>query len=166
MKTRRIVNPILYGLLLLGCICLLPSAPLWAQEPAMQPRDEIREDFSENELKTFVRVNQKISAIQTEAEQNMIKAIEGEGLTIDRFNEILEQQRDPERGNETPDEELRSFNNAAQMILEENAKIEKQMATAIEAEGMDLKTFKQILIAYQQNPEIKNRINNLVHRQK
>ena len=96
------------------------------------------------------------------AEEKMIKAIEDEGLTLDRFNVILEQQRDPQRGTETSADELESFNNAAQAILQENARVEKEMTTTIEAEGIDIETYKQIMLAYQQNPAIQGRVNKIV----
>ena len=89
------------ALLLFGFICLLPAVQVFAQEPAPQPSVEVREDFSDDELKSFVKANEKVMAIQIESEQKMIKAIEDEGLTVNRFNEILEDQRDPSRGNET-----------------------------------------------------------------
>ena len=136
------------------------------QEPTTEPSISIREDFSDDELKSFVKANERVSAIQVESEQKMIKAIEGEGLTVNRFNELLEQQRDSSKKTETSAEELKSFNNAAQHILEENAKIEKEMTSTIEEEGIDIETYKQIMVAYQQKPEIQNRVNKIVNTEK
>ena len=106
-------------------------------------------------------------AIQMEGEQKMIKAIEDEGLTVNRFHEILEQQRDPSRGADTTAtaDELNSFNNAAALILEENARLEKQMAVSIEEQGIDVETYKQIMLAYQQNADIQARVNKMVDEQ-
>ena len=178
METRKNATPAL-AFLILAFICLQPVATVWAQEaeqqeteqretdqdisPAPQPSIEMREDFSDNELKSFVKANEKVTVIQMEAEQKMIKAIEDEGLSIERFNEILEQQRDPSRVGEPSVEELQSFNQAAQAILEENAKIEKQMTTSIEEEGIDIETYKQIMLAYQQSPAVQDRVNKMVN---
>ena len=141
---------------------LLPAQQAAAQEAIPEPSTAIREDFSDDELKSFVKANEKVMAIQMEAEQNMIKAIEEQGLTVDRFHQILEEQRDPQRGTETSNEELKSFNSAAKVILEENAKVEEQMTNSIEAEGIDIETYKQIMLAYQQNPAIQSRVNGMV----
>ena len=148
--------------ILICFICLLPAA-VWSQDTVGAPSTAMREDFSDDELKSFVKANEKVMTIQMEGEQKMIKAIEDEGLTLDRFNQILEQQRDPQRGTETSPEELKSFNNAAQVILEENANIEKQMTTSIQEEGIDIETYKQIMAAYQQSPTIKDRVNKMVN---
>lgn len=163
METRKTRNAL--ALLLFGFICFLPTAAVWAQEATPEPSIGIREDFSDDELKSFVKANEKVMAIQMESEQKMIKAIEEEGLTVERFNAILEQQRDPSRSAETSPEELNSFNNAAQMILQENEKIEKQMATSVEEEGIDIETYKQIMVAYQQRPELQERVHELLKKE-
>lgn len=150
------------GWLVIGLIYILPIAQASAQDTTSQPSTAIREDFSDDELKSFVKANEKVMAIQMEAEQNMVKAIEEEGLTVDRFHQILEEQRDPQRGTETSAEELKSFNNAAKVILEENAKVEEQMTTSIEEQGIDIETYKQIMLAYQQSPAIQSRVNGMV----
>lgn len=160
MRNRKTAGAILEWLVI-GLILMLPIIPASAQE-APQPSTAIREDFSDDELKSFVKANEKVMAIQMEAEQHMIKAIEDEGLTVDRFHQILEEQRDPQRGTETSSDELKSFNNAAKVILEENAKVEEQMTTSIEEQGIDIETYKQIMLAYQQNPAIQSRVNGMV----
>ncbi len=159
--TRIIVRPLaVWATLIFAVLC--PAAVL-AQDTVPQPSTALREDFSDGELNSFVKANEKIMAIQVEGEQVMIKVIEDEGLTVDRFNEILEQQRDPHRGSETSTEELTSFNNAAQQILQENARLEKEMESSIHEEGIDVETYKQILLAYQQNPGVKDRVNKMLN---
>lgn len=162
MKTGKTAAPAWWGLLIIAFVCLLPAAA-WGQDTIPQPSVNVREDFSDDELKSFVKANDKVMAIQMEGEQKMIKAIEDEGLTLDRFNQILEEQRDPKAEPEATQEELTSFNNAAQVILQENARLEQQMTTSIEEEGIDIETYKQIMLAYQQNPSIQNRVNKMVN---
>ena len=164
MKRQNIVSP-LSALALFFLIYFLPVSRGFAQEPAAEPSVQMREDFSDDELKSFVKANEKVMEIQLEGEQKMIKAIEDEGLTVNRFHEILEQQRDPQRGTETQTspEELKSFNNAAQLILQENEKLEERMSTSIQEQGIDMETYQQIMVAYQQNPAIQTRVNKMVN---
>jgi hypothetical protein len=163
MKTGNTLKP-LVPLMLFCFACFFPVAKVWAQEPVGPPSVQMREDFSDDELKSFVKANERVMVIQMEGEQKMIKAIEDQGLSVDRFHEILEEQRDPQRGTETetsPDE-LKSFNNAAQVILKENAILEKRMTDSIQEEGIDIETYQQIMVAYQQNPMIQNRVNKMI----
>lgn len=155
-----------FAIILFCAVCLLPAARALAQEPVPPtppPSVQMREDFSDNELQSFVKANEKVMAIQMEGEQKMIHAIEGEGLTVNRFHEILEHQRDPQKGTDsTSAEELNSFNNAAQVILQENARLEKEMTATIEDEGINIETYQQIMLAYQQNPAVQERVNKMV----
>ena len=164
MKTVKALNICLPTILLVAFACLIPDG-IWAQDTVPVPSTNIREDFSDDELQSFVKANEKVMTIQTEAEQKMIKAIEDEGLTLDRFNAILEEQRDPQRGIETSPDELKSFNNAAQVILDENAKVEQRMVSTIEEEGIDIETYKQIMLAYQQSAAIQTKVNKMVNGQ-
>jgi hypothetical protein len=100
--------------------------------------------------------------MQKESEQKMIKVIEDKGLTIDRFNELLESQRDPQKKTEATPQELNSFSNAAEEIMAENRKLEQEMTTSIEQEGIDIDTYKAIMIAYQQSPAVQGKINKIV----
>lgn len=162
MKTRKTASHASWTIMIIGLLCLLPAAAALGQDTVPEPSVNAREDFSDDELKSFVNANEKAMAIQIEGEQKMIKAIEDQGLTLDRFNEILEEQRDPSKESTASGEELQSFNNAAQVILQENTRIEQQMTTTIEEEGIDVETYKQIMLAYQQNPAIQNRVNKMV----
>ena len=127
-----------------------------------QPSVQVREDFSDKELKSFVKANEKLTVMQKESEQKMIKVIEDKGLTIDRFNELLESQRDPQKKTEATPQELNSFSNAAEEIMAENRKLEQEMTTSIEQEGIDIDTYKAIMIAYQQSPAVQGKINKMV----
>lgn len=162
MKAKYSTRFLWRAIIALTALSVLPAAILAQDTATREPSVAIREDFSDDELKSFVKANEKVSAIQMQAEQKMIRAIEDEGLSVERFHEILEQQRDPSRTSETSMDELESFNNAAQVILEENERIEKQMTTSIEEEGIDVETYKQIMLAYQQSPAVQDRVNGLI----
>jgi hypothetical protein len=148
--------------LLLAFIFLAPLVQLRAQETSSEPSVTFREDFSDKELKSFVKANEAVMAIQQESEQKMVDAIEGEGLTVERFHEILQSQRDPGSATEASAEELGSFNKAAQVIIEESRKAEEKMETSIKHEGIDIDTYKEIMLAYKQSPDVQSKINKMV----
>ena len=113
-------------------------------------------------FQSFIKANEKVVLIQEESEQKIVKTIEDEGLSVDRFNEILESRQNPEKKIDTSPEEITSFNSAAQVIISENRKTEEQMIILIEQEGIDVGTYQEIMIAYQQNPEIQKKVNDLL----
>ncbi len=145
--------------LVMGTIFMLSTSQTVAQQINSKP---VQENFSEAELKSFVEANERVTKIQQETQQKMVQAIEDEGLTVDRFNEILQAQQDTEKKTDASSEELVSFNSAAQVIMIENKKTETKMETAIQEQGLDLDTYHEIIVAYQQSPKVKSKIDDLL----
>lgn len=142
--------------ILLFILSVGPSAIAQVQQ------QEVKEDFKDKELESFVKANQKVNAIQAEGETKMMQAIDESDLTVDRFNEILAAQQDPQRNNDATAEEMSSFNNVAQEIIKERQEMEVKMTQTIEEEGIDLDTYNMIMYAYQQSPEVQKRVNDLL----
>lgn len=150
--------------LLVFCLVLLSTTVIAQQEPQMQPEettDSIREDFTEKELESFVKANEKIIQIQQESEQKIVKAIEDEGLSVERFTEILEAQQNPGKDVNASAEELQSFNKAAQVIITEGQKAQMQLLETLQQEGIDVDTYHDILYAYQQSPNVQDKIHKI-----
>src|SRR5690606_3295525 len=80
---------------------------------------ELREDYSDAELESFVNANKKVATIQEETEAMIIGQIEEKGMTVDRFNEILASQQDPAKKDsvQATAEELAAFNEIATSIV-------------------------------------------------
>lgn len=153
------VNAIVAILLSFGCLFSFSYTRAQQQEI---PATEIREDFSDQELKSFIRAHEKVSAIQQESESKMISAIQEQGMSVDRFNEILKAQQDPAGNPEISPEELQSFNTAAEFIVLESKKTEMHLVNIIENEGIEVDTFNAIMVAYEQNQKVKARIIELI----
>ena len=56
----------------------------------MPPQQQVRDDFSDNEIKQFVDINKKIAPLQEAGTQKMMSAITEEKLEVQRFNQIME----------------------------------------------------------------------------
>src|SRR5690606_15510336 len=118
MEGKERVKPLMQAARL-SLIMIIFTLSAQAQVTPGTPSTAFRSDYSYTELQSSHDANEKVLNLQIEGEKNMMNAIEAEGLTLERFNEILEEQRDPLRGTETHAAELASFNTAAQAILEE-----------------------------------------------
>ncbi len=139
-------------------------------QPQQQPgpaQPELREDYSDAELESFVNANKKVATIQEETEQMIIDQIEEKGMTLDRFNQILAGQQDPaikDSVKATP-EELATFNQIATSIVSENEKVRDKIETSIEEEGINLDTYEAIMVAYQFSPKVQERIHKLLEKE-
>ena len=140
-----------------------PGQQQLPQNPA-GPQVNVREDYSDEELESFVNANEKVATIQQQTEQKIIGKIQENGLTVDRFNEILQGQQDPtlkDSVQATP-EELAAFNQVAQSIVNENQKVRQQIETSIQEEGLNLATYEEMMVAYQYSPKVQKRVHKLL----
>lgn len=147
-------------------MALLFTFGAFAQVPMQQGQQAqqlVQTDFDQQELEKFVNVYIKSSEIQQENESVMIQAIEEEDLEINRFNEILtvqQNQQSPEEINATA-EEMAAFNNAAEKIMEVQQETQAEIQQLIESE-IGGEKYQQIAMAYQQSPEVQERVNEIL----
>lgn len=156
MKTTllNIHQVVLYGLVL-SFLCL-PA--FITSSTAQQPRQEVREDFSDEELDSFAEAYEEVIGIHKESEEEMKEAIEEENLSMERFNEILTAQQDPGTDPGASAEEMAAFNNAAQKIISQRQETEKKVVAAIQDEGIEIDTYRAIMLAYQHSPDVRKKL--------
>lgn len=136
-----------------------------AQVPMQQDQQQqqVREDFSDEELEQFVDVYVQAAEIQQKNEAQMIQAIEEEDLDINRFNEILMARQNQQNAEEidASAEEMASFNNAAEKIMTVQQEAQAEIEQLIESE-MGSQKYQQIVMAYQQSPEVQQKVNQML----
>jgi hypothetical protein len=118
-------------------------------------------EYSDEELMSFISASRQVMPLQQESQLRMIREIEEENFSIERFNMILEAHT---RGMEveTSDEEMESFNNVLESIQEVQIEYEEKIIGAIEREGLSVEQYQAIFSSYQQNTELQMRINALM----
>ncbi len=163
----------------LSALTLLMAAPAIAQAPAPAPETPAQEipepeapvqeapqaeEVGEAELEQFVNAAREVQTIQQESRVRSVEVIENEGLTTERFNEILTVQQDPAAAPvaDVGDDELENFERALIEIadIQQGARIEMQ--EAIQAEGMDVERFNEILALLRENPDLQAEVERIL----
>lgn len=137
------------------------SVTLFAQLPQGAQQQEVRTDFEQEEIEKFVDANAEVVKVQQKAEQDAMKIIEEKDLEVNRFNELVAIQQGQSDEEASP-EELAAFNEAAQEIMQNNQKTQTEMVKVLEANGVDEKTYQEIMIAYQQDEEFRAKVDKVV----
>ena len=99
---------------MLMSVFLFSTAAFSQQLPGQQPTQSA--EYTDDELIAFVNAAQKITPLQQESQQKMIEKIEGENLTVEQFNKIINSQSTGEI--DATEEELESFNTAMEKVQE------------------------------------------------
>jgi len=158
------VAAITAGFTAFGTLAMAQQAtPPQTAPPAQQGAAQ---DFSDADLKQFADASSRLMTVQQEGEKTMMGILQEEKLSVDKFNEMAQahqQQKLAEVG-ATP-EEMAAFNKAAQRMMELQPAMQKDVEAAIQKDGMTLEKYEQIMMAYQQNPSLQEKVNQLVGKQ-
>ncbi|MFC6102353.1 DUF4168 domain-containing protein [Olivibacter domesticus] len=122
----------------------------------------LKEDFKKEELQSFIKANQKVVELQKVSEEKMVKVIQEEGLTVERFNQLAASQQNPDKKVQAEPKEMETFNAAAQKITGIGKEADTQMQQSIKQEGIDVETYQQIILAYQKSPKVKQQLEALL----
>jgi hypothetical protein len=133
-----------------------PQAPVNSESQS-------EKEIGEQELQQFAQAYKQVREIQQNSEIKMVQAVEGEGLSPERFIEISESQKNPKADSEAVStEEQQSFENAKAKIIEIKQTSESDMALAIEAEGLNIPRFNEILTALQQDSQLREQVQQMI----
>ncbi len=144
--------------------CLF-SDNIYGQEPIRLERQEARTDFTDEELEMFVKAAQDVMAIQQKTNHEMVEGIEGEGLTVEEFNHMFNAMQDPQAEMEATEEEKQAFDRALQKVSEVQEAADEEVTQAIEDAGLQYQEYEEIMTAYQQDPEVQQRVNEMLEGQ-
>ncbi|KEO74861.1 DUF4168 domain-containing protein [Anditalea andensis] len=128
-----------------------------------QQQQQVTEDFSDEEIEKFVKINQEIMPIQEQMQGRMMETIEETGLDVNRFNELAQamQQGNIKEASEDP-QEIAKFNEAGQKVMEMNQEMGAEYQKRMTAHQMDPERFQQIMMAYQQSENVRNKVDRLM----
>lgn len=142
--------------------------PLLAQAPAAA--------VTATDIPTFAKAYQAVQTLRMKAENDMVKAVEAEGLSIDRFNAIAETQIDGAA--ESPDDmakiaqrakfskqENKQFKTAVDHIIAIRQATENEMELAIEAEGLSIDAFNTLLEQAADDTDLQRQISDAIVKQ-
>lgn len=139
------------------------------QQPGGTDSESAEEKYSEGELEKFVEVVQQVMPLQKEKEQEMVEEIKGAGLTVDRFNEIMQTQQGAAPGQakggeekEVTEDEKASFQEASQNVKSIQKEMQTEVKQKIQDAGLTLQKYQEIMMAYQQDPNLQQKVNGMM----
>ncbi len=126
------------------------------------PVKGMADDFSDSELESFANAVVQIMSIQQQGQQQMMAVIEEADMTVQRFNEITMQVQEMGVDQvEMSEEEAEVFIILSEEIEQIQINLEDIMIGTIEDEGITIEKYEEIMAAYQQDPELQQRVQQL-----
>lgn len=129
------------------------------QNPSAMP--SAGSSVSDEELGKYVAASQYIQVITQRAQQEMVAAVEKEGLPAQRYTEIQQAQRNQNQDVGASAVELKQFEAASLKLQEIQVEAEQQMQSIITEEGLTPNRFQEISMTIQTNPEMQQKMRSI-----
>jgi len=128
----------------------------------VQVKQSSSPEINPEELEKFAAAMEDMRAIQLESRDEVSAAIEKEGLSQQRFREILQAQRNPEVETDASEAELQKFDMATQQLAQIQRDTQSQMKDAVISQGLEVARFQEILQSVRQDPQLKKQVQQII----
>jgi hypothetical protein len=116
------------------------------------------EEVTDREIGQFASSLQEVQQINQQAQEKMVKAIEDEGLEVQRFNEIQQSQQVPDQPSDATEKELKIYQSAVSklQVIQNNA--QQKMEEKITDEGLTVMRYQEIMGMIQSDAALQQRL--------
>jgi len=139
------------------------TVPVQAQFQ-MPPQEAPQIEVSDEELELFIDASMNAQSVQMESQQEMISIVDEEGIEVSTYNEIMQAQQMGQSLEDlgVTESDIEKFESAHEQIQEVEVRMEREIAQAVEEEGMEMERFQEINMAIQQDPELQQRAQQMI----
>lgn len=120
--------------------------------------------FTDEELELFVEAVQQIMPLDQISRMQMMGELEDQDISVEKFNEINQAIQTGVEPDATQDE-MDAFNIAMDNIEEIQVEFEEILKETIEETGLSFERYEEIIMAYEEDPELQERIHQLLEQQ-
>ncbi len=120
------------------------------QMPQIQPADSV----SDSELEQFVDVAIDLQDIRFEADSIIIGRLEEEGMSTERFQQIMMAQQNPTQSVELTTDEEETVANMQTFLQEVSMKAQQQQIQTLQNSELSPQRFQSIAAALQQDQDL------------
>lgn len=137
----------------------LSISGIFAQLP-QQPTQPA--EVSDAELVQFASAFNKIQSIDQQLQQKMLAAVQNEGIDVQKFNEILNAQQDPNQEVDATEEELKKFASAHKAVEQIQNQAQQDMQKVITDNKLTVPRYQDIMMAIQSDPDLQQKLQKLI----
>lgn len=119
-------------------------------------------DVSDQELQQVASAIMKMQIFNQQIQQQMIDAVETQGLDAQRFTEIQQAQQNPNQESSATDEELKNFELASDELMKIQMEAQKEMEEMITGEGLTLERYEGIAMLIQQDTSMQKKFQSIM----
>lgn len=127
---------------------------------------QTEEKVSDAQLQKFAEAYQTVQQVNQQIQQEMVTAIEAEGITAKRFNEIYQAEMDPEVEADATEDEMVKQKAALKKIEGMQGGVQEDMQNKIKEKGLTLEQYENIGAQLQNSPELQKKLQGILMKNK
>lgn len=152
----------MYLLKRLSSVFLVFLLSLTAAFAQMPQQIEPATDISDKEMEQFATAFQGIQQIDQKLQPELMQAVQEAGIEVQRFNEIMNAQQDPNQEVDASKEELEKYAVATREIEEIQMRAQREMQEVITESGLEMERYQRIMAALRNDAELQQRLQQLM----
>jgi len=148
---------------IMAAVFALFAIPAHAQFQ-MPPQEAPQIEVSDEELELFIDASMNAQSVQMQSQQEMIAIVDEEGIEVSTYNEIMQAQQMGQSLEDigVTESDIEKFQRAQEQIQVVEERMERDLAEAVQDEGMEMERFQEINMAIQQDPELQQRAQQMI----
>lgn len=122
------------------------------------------EDVSDEELDQLIQTISDLGPIQEETQEKIEEVVVAEDISFDRFQEMMMAMQNPQMADEinVTEDEMSKLQTLQPTLIDIQGEADREMAAAIEDNGLTMQRYRSIVMGAQQDPELMERIEVLL----
>ena len=92
----------------------------------------------------------------------MVSTVENEGVEVERFNEIVQSQQDPNQDADASEEEMEIFNTVIRELQIIQNAAQQEMQRAVIDEGLTVERYQELMSQVQTDANLQQRLQELM----
>ena len=120
------------------------------------------QDISDKELSQFADAFQQVRFINQSSQQDMIKALKDENISVERFNTINQAEQNPNKESDATDDELKKYKSAMKSVENIQVKSQKDLQAKIKESGLSIERYQQIATKIQSDQNLQQRLSEIM----
>lgn len=144
-------------------VALFGGMSVFAQVPQqMQQQQQKKIDVKDSEVQEFANVYQKVMKKNDEAQQKIVGAIEKEGMSVERYQELRNAENDPNAEVKLKDDEKKQKEDIDQKIEQMVPQLQKEQTDIIKNSKLSKDRYDEISLALRSDKDLQQRIQKVL----
>jgi len=129
---------------------------------SVSAQEQPQKDISDADMELFASAFQQVQAVNQQVQNEMVGAINEEGLDIQQFNKIQQATQGGGEDTDISDEDMAKYQKSVEAIQKVQQEAQSKMRKAVEESGLEMQKYQKIMRKVQEDPKIQAKLQEML----